>query len=405
MASVSKRAWTYKGQKKTAWIVRWIDSEGTHRQETFQAKKDADAYCRTVETEKNEKGQVAAFSGRSLSELAERFIRYQEDRSKDGRIGPERHDMVKRAIDRDILPHLGSKKCAEITPEDVENWYSALCRRGLQPGTAKNRVGMLSQIFNFALDRKLVAASPVPLALKRLRGIGDRKIRTFTFAEMQRLLAALETKIYNRPERSHQLVKCAVHLAAFCGLRRGEIFGLTVGDIDGDRGVIHVRHSLTPGDRLKGPKTRAGIRDVPVPKHVMAMLDLWLREHYRANDRELLFRPNNIKGKDGTGFSSAFHAAWILTQKKAGIEERDGSYIHFHALRHFAASSWIEHGIPLTDVAELLGHESFDITLQVYAHPVKDNDHRRRTFERVSDVLLPTNFSSVATIAQQPLTI
>jgi hypothetical protein len=43
--SVRKRTWTTaKGEAKEAWIVDYVDQEGDRHIETFDLKKDADAY-------------------------------------------------------------------------------------------------------------------------------------------------------------------------------------------------------------------------------------------------------------------------------------------------------------------------------------------------------------------------
>ena len=156
---------------------------------------------------------------------------------------------------------------------------------------------------------------------------------------------------------------CVVSLAAFCGLRWGEIVGLTLDNILFEERVIRVRHSLTAEDVLKGPKTRAGKRDVPMPDHIAKMLSEWAAHHYIDNDRRLFFRAK-LGGKLCSGW---FHKAhWHPLLIRAGIKEK----YHFHALRHFAASWMIENGWSLPDVAAMLGHSKFDMTLQVYAHPI-----------------------------------
>lgn len=61
---------------------------------------------------------------------------------------------------------------------------------------------------------------------------------------------------------------------------------------------------------------------------------------------------------------------------------------HFHTLRHFAASLMIEPGLPLTEVASLMGHSKFDMTLQVYAHPIVGGQRRHDTIERMATTMI-----------------
>lgn len=76
---------------------------------------------------------------------------------------------------------------------------------------------------------------------------------------------------------------------------------------------------------------------------------------------------------------------WRRLLKRAGLG--DGASLHFHALRHFAASVMIQQGIPLPDVARLLGHESFDLTLEVHAHPTREMSYHSPAFNRIAEIL------------------
>lgn len=190
--------------------------------------------------------------------------------------------------------------------------------------------------------------------------------------------------------RNWEMIRLAVHLAAFCGLRYGEIMGLTLPKVNFEHRVIEVRHSITDMDELKAPKTQAGLRDVPLPEHIANMLRGWISNHYLPNERALLFRSKMRKhmgGGDVLMQSTNFHTAWRKLLDDAGLR-RKGDELHFHALRHFAASFWIMQGLPLTDTASLLGHKKFDITLQVYAHPIVGGHRRTEAFDRMATALL-----------------
>jgi integrase len=167
-------------------------------------------------------------------------------------------------------------------------------------------------------------------------------------------------------------------------LRHGEIVGLTLDSVDLGSGFLKVRNSLTMLDELKGPKTKAGNRDVPMPVKVQQSVKEWLDTYYVPNERRLVFRMPD--GRECT--RGNFHLNyWRPLLRRAGLFDKK-EIIHFHALRHFAASPMIELGLPLTDVASLLGHEKFDMTLQVYAHPIVGGNRRREAFERMASAIV-----------------
>ena len=94
MASVSKREWVYKGETKSAWVVRY-QSGGKHRSKQFEKKKLADAFKQRVERELFDGDHLPATETVTVRAACEAFVRAQEVRLADGRIGArasgERH--------------------------------------------------------------------------------------------------------------------------------------------------------------------------------------------------------------------------------------------------------------------------------------------------------------------------
>lgn len=168
-----------------------------------------------------------------------------------------------------------------------------------------------------------------------------------------------------------------IHLAAFCGMRRGEIQGLTLVILNFDNGLIEVRHSLTVYGEHKGPKSKAGNREVPMPAHLSPMLCDWIVTHYRLNDAQLLFTgPSGVPGWGGFGMS------WHRLLARAGFKsDHPLGWHHFHALWHFYTSKLVSGGLPITDEMKLLGHSSPGITLSVYAHARQDHSARKAAIE------------------------
>jgi integrase len=385
MASVRKRIWKYNGQTKTAFVVAYTDLSGKRRLKTFRLKKQADEYRMKVEREIEHGDHVAASASLTVAAICAEFIRTQEDRLADGRIGRGRLANLVKCINISVLPHLGARKMQHLRSVDIENWYRSLCRDGgLSPTTAKDRVFTLRLVEAFAQRRGYLKKSPISEALKELRGTRPPTIRIFTRDEIAALLRSTEVRGHGRHERTFELLRCAVHLAAFCGLRWGEIMGLTRAAVDLDGRLIKVRHSLTDWDELKSPKTPAGVRDVPMPCHLRDMLRDWLARFYVENPRDLVF----CTSSGGRVSAANFHAEfWRPLLARAGLI-RDGNNLHFHALRHFAASWMLENGLPLMDVASLLGHKKFDVTLQVYAHPIIGGSRRSEAIDRMAAELL-----------------
>lgn len=397
MASVTKRKWTHKGVTSEAWAVRYVDEKGVRRSKQFDQKKQADGFRQKVEREAHEGTHVPDADAETVRALVDAYIVQLEQRYRDGRIGRSRRDRMRQTLRKHVLPTLGARRFRDLRAADVEALFMHLTTaHRLAPQTARDRIQDFKLVETFARKRGAIKSQPVTEALGDLKGIKRPKIRTFTAEEVGALLQAAGSYRRYAKVRPAAFLHVAVHLAAFCGLRFGEILGLRVDAIDFAAKQIRVRHSLTAHDLLKGPKTAAGVRDIPMPGHLAELLREWMERHMVPEARGLIFRTAN-----GTPIEAGnLHYSWRALLKTAGLTQTDRPY-HFHALRHFCASWMIENGLPLTDVAGLLGHSRFDMTLQVYAHSVVKPAMRHDAMERMV-AQLPVATAARAT--QQPTT-
>lgn len=384
MASVAKREWTYKGTTKTAWIVRY-EHEGKHRQATFKLKKEADAFRQKVEREKFEDVHVAAREGMTVNDVADRYLRSEEDRLKSGQISRSYFEQVRIFVEVGIMPYLGHRKFHELTGGDIEDWVHRLCReRGMGIRQAKRRLGELSRMAEYAIDRKALRRNPVPGIYRRLRGIPKVQVSMPTVEQVTAILAAADERQPGKQRHAHLMFRAMLPLAVMCGLRVGEIIGLQMKHLHLDERYIEVRTSLTRFGELKGPKTSAGVRDVPLPEYAVVRLREYIR-HRHENEHDLVFTTYNAKMLHPGTLRQNYW--WPLLKSIGLFNEADP--FHFHALRHFASSWMIHNGIPLTDTASLLGHKHFDVTLQTYAHPLIGGQKRAQAFDRMSEALVP----------------
>ncbi len=161
---------------------------------------------------------------------------------------------------------------------------------------------------------------------------------------------------------------------ATTGLRKGEALALKWTDVDLDGGVLRVRGTLS---RINGrlvitePKTDKSRRRLPLRGTAAAVL----REH-RAAQLEERMKAANVWTDTGHVFTTETGQpmdprnvlrAITTAAKKAGVVG-----VNVHTLRHSAATHWLENGIHLRAVSDLLGHSSTRITGDVYAHTSDD---------------------------------
>jgi len=179
-------------------------------------------------------------------------------------------------------------------------------------------------------------------------------------------LKRMETELIHRPKRAHVLPnvlskqevkkilgahnnikhKTMLSLIYSCGLRRGELLNLKLGDIDSKRGLIIVRQA-------KGKKDRV----VPLSEKILVML----RDYYLACKPKVWL----FEGQDGTGKYDERSLASVLKHalEKAKIDKP----VTLHWLRHSYATHLLENGTDLRYIQEILGH-SRSTTTEIYTH-------------------------------------
>lgn len=385
MASVRKREWTYNGENRTSWVVDYTDASGKRRMKTFRSKKEADRGRLTIETEIEMGEHTPKSQSSTVRQICDDFLKQQEIRLKDGRIGRARYDALKHVVDKHIIPRIGNVLLVDLHTSQVEEMYRSMLQAGSKPRSAKDRIYNLKLIQDFAIKKGRMKKTPVDDALKDLKGIKIDKVRTFTKDEVRLVLETAQISPPNVSRRTHWRMICFVHLAAFCGLRKGEVFGLALDALDFDRRVVKVRRSVTSYGEIKGPKTKAGIRDVPMPERVAEVLRYYIAQHYEPNPEGLIFMTATAGASARGAQVQAFtYHKWRPLLTRAGLWEKGGDNFHFHALRHFYASWLIDGGLPVTEVAKLLGHSVYDMTLQVYAHPLLDQSQQLSAIDRMT---------------------
>ena len=251
-----------------------------------------------------------------------------------------------QALRTKILPELGHLRLSAITRSAVQDLIDALVASGRSPSTVRNAILPLRAIYRRALMRADVMVNPtLGLALPAQRG---RRERIADAPEAARLLAALA--------QQDQAVWAS---APFAGLRRGEIRGLRVRDVDFDGGLVRVEQSWDDKAGPIEPKSRAGTRRVPMAKPLRAFLAAHrLRSGVGADD-ELFF---------GEGGEEVLNTDALAGRARARWQQVSLTPIGLHECRHSYASLMIAAGVNAKALSVYMGHSSITVTLDRYGH-------------------------------------
>jgi integrase len=156
-----------------------------------------------------------------------------------------------------------------------------------------------------------------------------------------------------------------VHMAAYTGLRAGEIHGLRRCDVDVLRGVIHVRQALKDvgGHQHFGPTKTHDSRTVSLPAFLRAMLNDHLAALPPGTPEALVFPSQTGKPLRHDLFYARHFKPAV---RKALPADKHG--LRFHDLRHTCASLSIAAGAHPKLISARLGHSSIQITMDRYGH-------------------------------------
>jgi integrase len=289
--------------------------------------------------------------------------------------------------------------------ESTRELYANLCRRHLEPepfGAIKLNQIKPSDVEGMVLAMRAKTKASKTAGVDPVRALSDATIRqVYTVlragldgAVRDGLLAKNPAAAVKRPgvarkEAQHasavdvtKLLLCAdglryrnvLTLVAATGLRRGEALALHWSEVDLDAGVLLVRGTLgRVGGKLviSEPKTDRSRRTVPIAPPLVTML----QSHRAAQDAE------RLAGRDQwldhglvftTEIGTAVDPRNILRTIQIAARKAGMAGVGVHTLRHSAAVAWLDAGVHIKAVADLLGHSSIAITGDIYGHTSDD---------------------------------
>lgn len=301
-------------QYRGTWCVVWSEDHATGKQTrrvSLRTKDRAVAERRFKDYLKD--------SSKPRKTVEEIFKAYEQD--KIGTVGHESLKYIWKAVG----PYF-----ANLTEEQVERQLSreyadARRKSGISDGTIHKELGMLRAALRWH--------NPNTPAIVELPTKPDPRDRHLSLEEYKALLAASET---------HHITVFMV-LALASAARAGALLDMTWDQIDFDRGLIKLKNGNET--RIKGRAT--------VPMTALARSTLLKAYEARETNYVIEWAGQRVKSVKG-GF--------LRTAKKAGLSD-----VTPHVLRHTAAVWMAEAGIPMSEIAQYLGHRTTAITERVYA--------------------------------------
>ncbi len=342
---------------------RWVAeiSLGPGRRKKFLFKSKAEALKKKNDALRElEQGTLATGPQRKLKDYLEDWI---ENVYKDN-VRISTYVKYKKGI-KYIVAELGDVWLQKLTPEQVRKLYTKMGKEkskgglGLSSKTINSTHGVLHLALQNAVLWNYVSKNVCDLV--KPPKIVSREGTPLTLEQARKFLEGV---------REHRL-ETLLTVAIVTGMRRGELLALRWSNINFEIKTLLVLHTVDYiphyGYVETEPKSKSGKRAISLPSFVVDMLkshkEVVLERQRKQGDkwenRDLVFP--DLKG----GYSNPGYLVRVFSKLlvKAGVPP-----MHFHDLRHSAATILLAMGVNMKVIQALLGHSDIAITLRLYAH-------------------------------------
>jgi integrase len=337
-------AWTGKGRPPAGYFTR----------------KTAEAKLQEILADAR-RGMLAGAvaTGATFADAAAEWLRYVEhDRKRRPSTVADYRGVVEYALNAEF----GWLALEEVTVERIDEYRAVLVDEGrLSARTINKRLVVLHGILRRAMRVYGLRSNPAALVDRQpLRRSGDFAV--LDPAEVDALARAAEN------EQDAALFR----VAAFTGLRLGELRALQWQDVDFGKRLVHVRRNFTHG--AEGTPKSGRVRSVPlIDQAARALNGLSRRDRFTDKD-DLVFVDDVGRHLSDWRLRDRFLAAL----KRAGLLQ-----MRFHDLRHTFGTLAVQ-AFPLSDVKAFMGHADIATTM-VYVHHVPQHDAADRLTRLVTE--------------------
>lgn len=328
-----------KDKKTGKWLIqyRYTDWQGKRRKSTkrgFATKREAEEWLRN-------------FLITQKADFDMKFEDFWKIYCADMETRLREHTMrtKKYIVELKILPYFGNKRVNDITAADIRQWQNELIKMGYSPTYLKTINNQLSAIFNYAVRYYDLKSNPCAKA----GSMGKSKAEEMDFWTGEEFRKFIDSVMNKR------LSYMAFMILYWTGMRLGELLALNPKDVDLEKRTISITKSyqrLGKKDVITPPKTSKSKRVITIPEFLAADIKDYMDSLYDLQEDDRLFPITKY---------------YLEHEMQRGIKESGVKRIRVHDLRHSHASMLIELGFSPLEIANRLGHEKVETTLNTYA--------------------------------------
>ena len=331
----------YRDEKRGTWYFKcnyrdWQGETRTKLKRGFATKREA---------QQGEREFLDMQSGNMNMKLVAFVEVYFNDK---GTRLKERSIMTKRTlIETKIIPYFGEKAMNEITAVDIIKWQNMLMNQEYSPTYLRMIQNQLTALFNHAERFYDLRDNPC----KKVDKMGRSNAKELNFWTKDEYEVFLET--FTEGDEMYRLI---FQMLFWLGCRIGEALALTSWDIDLEKATISVTKTYyrrNKTDYITSPKTESSNRKITIPKFLQGEIKEYLDSQYELAPDERIF-PITDRA--------------VQKKMKQKTEETKLKPIRVHDLRHSHIALLIEKGMQPLVIAQRVGHDSVNTTMNIYGH-------------------------------------
>lgn len=348
--------------KTGKWFVqyRYTDWQGQRKKSTkrgFKTRREAEEWLRSfLMTNQGDFNML-------FSDFLKLYYADMENRVRENTLRSKKY-----IIDLKVVPYFGKLQMSRIKPADIRKWQDTLIKQGYAATYLKTINNQLNAIFNYAVKYYDLKSNPCFKA----GSMGKNNAGEMKFWTKQEFMKFIDCIMDKRQSY------VAFMTLYWTGMRIGELLALTPGDIDFEKRTISISKSyqrIDHRDVVTPPKTPKSKRVISIPEFLAADLKDFIHSIYGIEEDNRLFPVTKY---------------FLEHEMLRGIKASGVKRIRLHDLRHSHASLLIEMGFTPLAIADRLGHERIETTLNTYSHlyPNKREQMANKLDEEYKESLL-----------------
>ena len=266
-------------------------------------------------------------------------------------------------LNKYVLKELGNEKISNITTLKLQKYFSNLRSKytDISDKTIYRIYKVMKNMFNRAVDWEYISNNPINKI--KIRKPKCKETAIYSREELIKILTLLK--------KEEIIINAIFSLIITTGIRKCELLGLCVDDINFKHGSISINKNINWNKfehkyEVVSPKTESSYREIPVPKEILNTL-----KEYTLYREKIVKKNVNSLFINKSGYLIGF--SYLDSRWKRFLDKNNLKYVTIHGLRHSYCSMQVNENpyLSLVDVQKLMGHSQLVTTFH-YTHSNKN---------------------------------